>query len=106
MGRPFFVACDSLSKNCSGNSKCAVHVSMARNGAIDAVLASFESDRSFVNIATTSYDQFEVADHLVIFQHDQDVLHAVVVSQKDFDLASSGGVFLGIPADGWNGFDN
>ena len=79
---------------------------MSRNGAIDAVLTGFEIDRSFVKIASLVDDQFEVADYFVVLKYNQDVLHIVIVSQKDFDLASRGGVFLGIPADGWNGFDN
>ena len=49
---------------------------------------------------------FEVADHLVIFQYDQDVLHTVVVSQKNFDVTSRSGVIVGVPADRRNGLDD
>ena len=68
-----------FSETCSGNGECAVHSAMSGDAAVDAVLASFESDRSFVEIASLIDDQFEVADHLVILQHDQDVLHTVIV---------------------------
>ena len=79
---------------------------MSGDAAVDAVLASVESDRSFVKIASLIDDQFEVADHLVIFQYDQDVLHTVVVSQKNFDVTSRSGVIVGVPADRRNGLDD
>ena len=85
--------------NCSGNSQSAVHVSVSGDDAVQAVFASFEIDGSLINGAALGDCEFKVADHFVALADDQDVLHAVIVSQKDFDVASRSGVLIGVPAD-------
>ena len=79
---------------------------MSGDDAVHAVLASFKSDRAFVECAALGDCEFKVADHFVALADDQDVLHAVVVGQKDFDVTSRRGVLVGVQADGRNGFDN
>ena len=101
MGRPFFVRL-----MCSGNGQRAVHVAMTRDSAVHAVRAGFKVDGAFVNGALFGHGQFEVANNFVALADDQDVLHIVIVGEKDFDVASSSGVFGGIPANCGDSLDN
>ena len=95
-----------FSETCSGNSQSAVHVSVSRNGAIDAVLTGFEIDCAFIEITPLIDDQFEIADYFVVLKYNQNMLHAVIVGQKDFDVTSRSGVLIGVPADRRNGLDD
>ena len=92
--------------NCSGNSQSAIHVSVSGDDAVHAVFASFEIDGSLINSAALGDCEFKVADHFVALADDQDVLHIVVVGQKDFDVTSSSGVFGGVPANCGDSLDN
>ena len=101
MGRPFFVRL-----MCSGNDESAVHIAVTRDDAVHAVGAGFKVDGAFVNGALFGNGQFEVANNFVALADDQDVLHAVIVGKKDFDVTSRRGVRIGIPTDRRNGFDD
>ena len=92
--------------NCSGNSQSAVHVSVSGDDAVHAVFASFEIDGSLINGAALGDCEFKVADHFVALADDQDVLHAVIVGQKDFDVTSRCGVFGGVPANRGDSLDD
>jgi len=101
MGRPFFVRL-----MCSGNDEGAVHIAVTRDDAVHAVGAGFKVDGAFVNGALFGNGQFEVANNFVALADDQDVLHIVIVGEKDLDVASSSGVFGGIPANCGDSLDN
>lgn len=79
---------------------------MAGHGAVDVVLAGVEGDGARVGVALLVDDQLEVADHLVVLQNDENVLHIVVVGEEDLDLTSRCGVRRGIPPDRGDGLDD
>ena len=92
--------------NCSGNSQSAIHVSVSGDDAVHAVFAGFEVDGAFSDCALFGHGQFEIANNFVALANDQDVLHIVVVGQKDFDVTSSSGVFGGVPANCGDSLDD
>jgi len=92
--------------NCSGDSQSAIHVSVSGDDAVHAVRAGFKVDGAFVNGALFGNGQFKVANNFVALADDQDVLHIVIVGEKDFDIASSGGVLIGVPANCGDGLDD
>jgi len=91
---------------CSGNGERAVHVAMTRDGAVHAINTGFKVDGAFIDCALFSDGQFEIADYFVVLKYNQNMLHAVIVGKKDFDVAGSSGVFGGVPANCGDSLDN